>query len=273
MHRRPAHQGGAAPELVVSVVLRVAAPDVGGVRHVDGDRHGRLEDVCRCPGAGEVPDLLLDDRERRDVARSPAFGRDAARHLERHVAPDSVVERARRDPVVAQLDRRAGHERSIACANRGACIRGVARSHIDIDIVEFERPSLLAAFPLVLARADHGGERTVLRQKLDTLAEQHVRVEAAQLADGDQAVVACVRRDERDLVDVPDDREQRTSGGSGHADPRRAEHVTGNVAEGARCLAPCLGSGPLLTGGTRRGEKAFERLGDRHRARTLPLPR
>ena len=74
MHRRAAHDRGAAAEPVVALVLGIAAADVGRVRDVDGDRDRRLELERRRPGAGEVADLLLHDREPGDVARRAALG-------------------------------------------------------------------------------------------------------------------------------------------------------------------------------------------------------
>ena len=62
-------------------------------------------------------DLLLHDGESGDVARSATVGRNAARDLERDIAPDPVVESPRRDPVVAQLDRSSRDERRIARAH------------------------------------------------------------------------------------------------------------------------------------------------------------
>jgi hypothetical protein len=116
----------------------------------------------------------------------------------------------------------------------------------------------------VLAGADHTDEWPILRQHLDTLAQQHVGIEASELPNRDQPIVAGVRHDERDLVDVSHDREQGAADGAGHPHPRGAEHVARDVAERARRLAPGVGGKSLLARWAGSGEQAFEGLGDRH---------
>ena len=136
-----------------------------------------------------------------------------------------------------------------------------------IEIVEVERLAVVTALALLLARADHApasGPSCV--RTSSALTEQHVRVEPAERPHGEQAVVAGVRDDERDLVDVADDREQRAAAGSRHAHPRRAEHVARHLAE-RRGLAPDRRRRLLLPGGPGGDEQALERLRDRHGAR------
>ena len=267
MHGRAAHDRGAAAEPVVALVLRVAAADVGRVRDVDRDRDRRLQLERGRARAGEVADLLLHDREPGDVARRAALLGDAARNLERDVAAEAIVERARGDAPVAQLERRARDERGVADADERPCLVPVPGADVEIEIVEVERLAIVAALALLLPRADHGRERPVLRQDLEPLAEQHVRVEPAERAHGEHAVVAGVRDDERDLVDVADDREQRAAGGARHAHPRRAEHVARDLAERTRGVAPDRRGRALLARRPGGDEQALECLRDRHRAR------
>jgi hypothetical protein len=73
-----------------------------------------------------------------------------------------------------------------------------------------------------------------------------------------------VRDDERDLVDVPDDREQRSAAGARDPHPRRAEHVGVHLAERSRFLAPDRGGELFLPGRSGSREQAQKTVGDRH---------
>ena len=91
-----------------------------------------------------------------------------------------------------------------------------------------------------------------------------MRIEAAERTDREKPVVAGVRDDDRDLVDVPDDREERAACRARDAHPRRAEHVGVHLAEGAGLLAPHLGGERFLAGRAGCGEQAHETVGNGH---------
>ena len=94
-------------------LLLVDARLVGRERHVDDDRDVRPQRVRRRARAAER-DLLLRDRDRVDVARRAARLGDQPRRLERHVAAEPVVERARDERPRGQLDGLAGDHRHVA---------------------------------------------------------------------------------------------------------------------------------------------------------------
>jgi len=85
-----------------------------------------------------------------------------------------------------------------------------------------------------------------------------VRIEAAERPHGREAVVAEVRDDRPDLVDMADERERRPSGRARHAHPRAAENVGRDLADGRGRLPPNRGRGALLPGGTGRRQEALE---------------
>ena len=97
--------------------LDVDAGRVGRVGHVDDDRDvGRAARSARRARAGEG-DLLLHDGDRDDVAGRAAGLGDEPRRLERDVAAEAVVHRARDDAVVGQLDRLAVDHGDVADAH------------------------------------------------------------------------------------------------------------------------------------------------------------
>src|SRR6266545_865472 len=264
VHGRAAHERGAASEPAIAIVLRVSAAHVRRVRDIDRDRDCRLEHEGGRTRAREVADLLLYDRQACDVAGRSAFLGDAARDLERDVRTEPVVEGTRGDPVVAEVDRHAGDDGGVTDTDDRPRLLAVLRADVEIQIGDLERLAILTPLSLLLARADHSRNRPLLRQHVETLPEQHVRVEPPELANRDQAVVACVRDDEGDLVDVADDRDQRPFTGSGHPDPRGAEHVARDLAERRSFLPPHRRYRLLLPRGARSREQPLERLRDRH---------
>ena len=108
------------------------------------------------------------------------------------------------------------------------------------------------------------GQRPVPREHVDALAHHHGRVEATDRPDRGDAVVAEVRDDDADLVDVAHDRERRAFGRAGNAHPRAAEDVGRDLADRCGGLAPHGGGGMFLARRTGRGQQAFEQLGKGH---------
>src|SRR3954465_3982920 len=110
--RRPAVDHRPTAELRLAPALRVALGDVGRVRHVDGNRDLRAQREDARPGAAEVADLLLHRRAGGPRARrggapragAPARLCDQARGLERNERSQAVVEGARGETAVGELD-------------------------------------------------------------------------------------------------------------------------------------------------------------------------
>ena len=113
--------------------------------------------------AREVADFLTDRRDRDDVARRAACLGDAPRGLERDVAADTVVPRARGEPVVAQLDRLRREHGAVAEPHDRARLFSVARADVDEEILHLD---LLVLVPLERAAllADHAGDAAVARR-------------------------------------------------------------------------------------------------------------
>ena len=78
-----------------------------------------------------------------------------------------------------------------------------------MEIVDVRPRRLLAPLRLPARASDDADDRPVLRLQLHALREQHLCAPAADRPEVDEAVVADVRDDHSDLVDVADDREQR----------------------------------------------------------------
>ena len=98
----------------------------------------------------------------------------------------------------------------------------------------------------------------VLGLHAHTLAEQDLRVPAADRREVQKALLVDVSDDEADLVDVADDREERLC--VGIADPRDggAERVA-RAHVGERCgIAPDVVRGALVAGGPRGTEKVAQ---------------
>ena len=184
----------AVAELLLAVLLRVAARDVGGPGHVDGDRDRGLERERSRPRAEEVAGLLAHGRDRDDVAGRAARLGHAPRGLEHDVGPETVVERARGEAAVAQLDgapaaRTAGSPTRTALHASSASRAPMSMCRSSISTRALSSP-LLPGRPL---RGDDAGHAAVAGQDLHALAEQHLRVPAAEAAEREHAASsACV---------------------------------------------------------------------------------
>jgi hypothetical protein len=244
------------------------------VRHVDRKRDLRLGGEGARARAGEIADLLLHGRDRDEVARRAALLCDAAGSLERDVATHAVVDRAGGEAAAVERERRTVPDRGIADPHEAFQLVAVLGADVEEEILVLDRLALLpaAAAKLLQPRDDHARQRSVLRQHVDALADERLRVEPADGADGGDPVVAEVRDDDSDLVDVADHCERRPAGRARHAHPRAAEDVGRDLADGRGGFPPDGSDGVFLAGGTRGRQQAFEQLGERHGRRTLPAP-
>jgi hypothetical protein len=114
---------------------------------------------------------------------------------------------------------------------------------------------------------DHAGHAAGARQDLDPLAREHLRVPHAEAAEGEEPALVGVGDDDADLVDVPEEREQRPAGRAGDARDGVADPVGRHLGEPGRRLAPDLRDGRFRAGRARRLEQAAQDRGDRQRAR------
>ena len=231
--RRASGQRRAAAEQDLPLVVRISAAHVAGVRDVDRDGEVGLGGERRRARAGEVADLLLYRGHGDHVAgRAAAFG-DAAGGLERDVAAHPVVEGAGGDAVAVQGQRRAVPHDVVAGPDETAQLVAVLRADVEIEVVRLDRLAVLAALALLPSCGDHAGNGAAAGEDVDALAGHHGRVPAARLAHRGEPVVAEIRDDDGDLVDVADERERRPARRAGHAHPRVAEDVGGDLADGA----------------------------------------
>ena len=141
VQRRAAADHRARPEAVAAELLLLDAGGVGGEGHVDGDRDVRPQRE-RGRARAREGDLLLRDGGRVHVAGRAAGLGDQARGLERDEAAEPVVQRARDEPAVGQLDGLAGDHRDVADAHLRA--RLVAVLGADVDVQALELRGLLA---------------------------------------------------------------------------------------------------------------------------------
>ncbi len=170
---------GPGAEVVASLLVLVDPGRVGGVRDVDGDRQGRLEVEGGGPGAVEA-DLLLGVGHAGDPARDLVGLGAAARDLQRDVGAEAVVHRARDEARALNAHRLAADHGRVADPHQ--LTGGVAVLGADVDVKLLELDDLLSL--LVLEQVDRlaagdARDRPVLRHDLDPLADEDLRVPAA----------------------------------------------------------------------------------------------
>ena len=114
---------------------------------------------------------------------------------------------------------------------------------------------------------DHSGHAAGARRQFDPLADQHLRVPAADPDETQEAAVLDVRDDQADLVDVADDRERAAAAGPGHSRGGTAHHVAADVlGEAARGVAEGRGRGGLVARRAGSGQQRAQDGRDRHDA-------
>ena len=145
-----------------------------------------------------------------------------------------------------QGERRAVPHDVVAGPDEAAQLVAVLRADVEEEVVRLDRLAVLAPLALLPSRGDDAGNGAVAGEDVDALAGHHGRVPAARLAHRGEPVVAEIRDDDGDLVDVADERERRPSGCAGHAHPRVAEDVGRDLADGRGGLPPHGGGGAFL---------------------------
>jgi hypothetical protein len=230
---------------------------VGGVRHVHDHGEVGLEPVrhhARAVGA----DLLLHSRHTGDRPGVTAGLLHAPRHLDGHEHAEPIVERPRDDPLAPQLDRFGGDDDLVAGPDERARLVAVLRADVDVEVLHLER--LLALVGIGEVRrlaADDPGQRPVASDHVDALPDQDLPVPAAGLDHAQVALVGHVAHEQRDLVDVPDDRHQRAVAAAVNAGDGRPELVRRDlVREPLGGLAPDARRLALVSGRAGRGQQA-----------------
>ena len=224
---------------------------VGGVRDVHRHRERRAQVVGR--GARAVqPDLLLHRGDSGDRAGELSALVAAACDLERDEGAEAVVHRPRGEAAAGERDGFGGDNCRVADPDQlqGRVLVGGA----DVDVEALELDDLLA---LLLAQqvdrlaADDAGHHAVAGPDLDPLADQDLRIPAADRREVEKALLVDVGDREPDLVDVADDRQQWV--GLADANDRRSDPVRVQIAERGG-VAPGGRSLDLIARGPCRGE-------------------
>ena len=179
---------------------------------------------------------------------------------ERDVDAEPVVERARDEPVVAQLQRLGRDHDRVALAHELARLLAVAHADVHVQALQLDGLLALVALEHVDRLApDDAGHRSAAREDLDALADQHLRVPAARPDHVQVAPVVDVADQQADLVDVADDGQQRVLARAVHARDRGADGVERDlVGETPGGLAPDGGGSLLVAGRPGSGQQALE---------------
>ena len=266
VEHRAALDDRAVAELVLADLVDVDARRAGLVRDVDDDRDVGLQAVGGGARAAER-DLLLHDAAGRDVAGRAAGLGDDARGLERDEGAEAVVHRARDDAVVVQLERLAGDHGDVADAHELARLVAVLGADVDVQVAQLgDLLALLLAQQVDRLAPDDAGQRAVARDELTALADEDLRIPAADADEAQEAVVVDVRDDQADLVDVADDREQRRAFGRARDARDGGAHDVDRhvVGEGAAGLGEDGRRSGLVAGRAGGGEQLAKDVWKRH---------
>src|SRR5206468_8256026 len=136
---------------------------------------------------GEVAHPFTNRRNCNNVAGGATRLGHAARGLERDVAADAVVPRARSDAAVQQLDRLRREHDTVAGTDELARLVPVARADVDEQILQLDLLVLVLLERGALL-ADHAGQAAAAGENLDPLREQHLREPAADVAEEEEAL-------------------------------------------------------------------------------------
>ena len=242
MEPEPARQHRPVAEPDPPGAAAVDAGDVAGVRDVDDDRRRRGDRVRH--RAGAVHQRLLHHRRSGHERHAQATGRRRpAGRLQHHPGTGAVVERARREPPVRELGRRAVDHERVADRDQPERLVGVARPDVDPEIGDPRRAIEVGlAHQMARPLADHAGHVAGPRLHDHVLADQHLRVPGAEGADAQQPVVVGVPRARRGSRSARSRPGARAAGPAARLGPdageRVAEDIAGDAREGARVPAP-----------------------------------
>ena len=217
--RRAARKRRASPEHDLALVVGIPAANVGRARDVDRDGDVRLGRERHGARPRVVADLLLHGRCGDHVARRAAALRNPPGGLERDVTAHSVVEGAGCDPVAVQVERRAVPDHMVPGPDEGAQLVAILCADVEEEVVRLDGLEVLAPLALLALCGDDAGNGPSACLDVDALADHDSRVPATQRAHRSEPVVAEIRDDYADLVDMADEEERRASGCGRHAHP------------------------------------------------------
>ena len=168
--------------------------------------------------------------------------------------------------LAGEADRLGGDHDRVADPDQLGRLVAVGGADVDVEALQLDDLLALVGVEQVdRLAADDAGHEAVPAAHLDPLADEDLRVPAADRLEVEEALLVDVGDDQADLVDVADDGEQRRP----LADPgdRGAEPVGRERGERSR-LAPDLGRRPLVTGGGGAAQQLVEQFGRLHRAQS-----
>ena len=204
-------------------------------------------------GAGaEEADLLLDRGDGGEAAAQRVALVAAPQRLERDVGAEAVVHRARDQPVAGEAHRLGGDHDRVADADQRGGLVAVGGADVDVQALQLDDLlALLGVEQVDRLAADDAGDEAVPAAHLDPLADQDLRVPAADRGEPEEALLVDVGDDQADLVDVADDGEQRRV--LADAGDRGAEAVVRRARRRRPPRARSRPPGPRARRGRRRG--------------------
>ena len=184
---------------------------VGGMGDVDDDRDVGMQSRRRVVIAPPRPISSCETASAGDADRGRIAGGDPARDLERDVGAEAVVER--RWTRAGRWGATSGSAASTAGSPTLTRPSASSRSAgADVDVHVLDLGGLLAVLLLEQVDrllADHAGDLAVVAADDHPLADEVLRVPAADRAEPEEALVVDVADEQADLVDVADDGDRR----------------------------------------------------------------
>ena len=256
---------GSGSEWVGTDLSLVYPGGIGRMGHVDGDRDVRSNLEGR--GAGTEQAYFLLDRGNcgKSAGRSSGFC-NPPQCLESYVASDPIVERAGYEASPGkQTGFRIDHHRVTDRDQRLGPLT-VARPDVDVHLLEFDDLlSLLRVEEVDRFPACDSRHRAVTAFDHDPLADQDLGVPAPDRTEVEEALLVDVPDHQSDLVNVADDRDQRTCIRLTDRRDRGTEGIARNLGE-FRLLAPGLGGRGLVARRGRDPKQSVEQFRGRLRA-------
>ena len=180
----------------------------------------------------------------------------AAQALQRHVGAEAVVHRPGDEPVADDRQRLGGDHDRVADPDQLGRLVAVGGADVDVQALQLDHLLALVGLEQVdRLAADDAEHRPVLAAHLDPLADQDLRVPAADRGEPEEALLVDVGDDQPDLVDVADHRQQRRR--VADAGDRGADAVAAQLGEGGG-LPPDRGRRALVSGGSAGAQKFVE---------------
>ena len=131
----------------------------------------------------------------------------AAQALQRDVGAEAVVHRARDEPVAGDRHRLGGDHDRVADPDQRLGLLAVGGADVDVHALQLDDLFALVGLEQVDRLApDDAGDEPVLAADLDPLADEDLRVPAADRGEPEESLLVDVGDDQADLVDVADHR-------------------------------------------------------------------